>query len=319
MPRGTGGLTVAVTGAGGFVGGAVCAELEAAGHSVVRLARRPIDGHQAAILWDLRRDYEGASPLPAVDAVVHCAAAIATLDLDGTAREANVGGSLRVAAAWRGVPLVYVSSASVYPPPLRAADARPLREDDATGEGLRDPYSRSKWEAERALVAEAEASGRELTILRASIVYGPGDLMLFPRIHKLRLGGFVLLPGGRHPWSLTPVGLLARAVRAGVERGAAGVRVVNVADAPPERVRDFFLRLLEEDAGRRAARGPVPGAPHSRGRGVRRGAVAGAAPARRAGAQSGRGRVRQRGARPGRRCARAARCPAGRGARLRVA
>ncbi len=250
-------LNVAVTGAGGFVGGAVCAVLEDAGHAVVRLARRPIPGHPETILWDLRRDYAGDAPLPAVDAVVHCAAAIATLDLDGTAREANVGGSLRIADAWPGVPLVYISSASVYP----ASHGEALREDDATGEGLHDPYSRSKWEAERGLVAEAERTGRELTVLRASIIYGPGDPLLFPRIHKLRLGRFVLLPGGRKRWSMTPVGMLADAVRASVERRAPGVRILNVAEEPPERICDFFLRLLEEDAGRRLRGVPFPAWP----------------------------------------------------------
>ncbi len=239
-------LTVAVTGAGGFVGGAVCAALEAAGYRVVRLARRPIDGHPGAVLWDLRRDYGDGAPLPAVDAVVHCAAAISTLDVDGTAREANVGGSLRIAEAWPGVPLVYISSASVYPP----TRGTPLKEDDATGEGPRDPYARSKWEAERALVAEAERTGRALTILRPSIIYGPGDRLILPNIHRLRLGGVVLLPGGRYRWSLTPVGLLAEAVLAAVASPPDAPLAVNVAEEPPEEIRHFFRRLLEEDAGR---------------------------------------------------------------------
>lgn len=254
-------MRVAVTGAGGFVGAAACADLEAAGHRVVRLARRPIDGHPDTVLWDLRRGHDGAAPLPAVDAIVHCAAAISTFDADGSAREANVGGSLRIAEAWPGVPLVYVSSASVYPASRVASGGRPLREDDATGEGLHDPYSRSKFEAELALVAETDATGRPLTILRPSIVYGPGDRHILPGIHRLRMGAWVLLPGGRRPWSMTPIGLLCDAVRASVERPAPGVRILNVAEEPPERVRDLFLRLLSEEAGRPLRAVPFPAWP----------------------------------------------------------
>ncbi len=249
-------LAVAVTGAGGFVGAAVAADLEAAGHRVVRLTRRPIEGHPDTVLWDLRCDYSGLEPLPKVDAVVHCAASLATLDVDHTLAEANVGGTLRVARVWPGVPFVFVSSSSVYPASRVAAGGAPLRENDATGEGLHDSYSRSKLEAERALTGAA--TGRSVTILRASIIYGPGDRTIMRRIRKLRLWGWVLLPGGKKRWSMTPVGLLCEAVRAAVERPGKGVRVFNVAEEPPERVRDLFQRLLEEDTGRRLRVIPIP-------------------------------------------------------------
>lgn len=250
-------LTVAVTGAGGFVGGAVCSALDAAGYRVVRLARRPIAGHPDTVLWDLRHGYQGDGPLPAIDAVVHCAAAVSTFDADGTAREANVGGSVRIAEAWPGVPLVHISSASVYPP----SRGTPLKEDDATGEGLRDPYARSKWEAEVALVAEAERTGRPLTILRPSIIHGPGDTRILPAIHHLRLGGFVLLPGGRKLWSMTPVEVLTDAVVVALAARPSRPVVLNVAVDPPEPVRDLLRRLLEADVGRPLRAIPFPTLP----------------------------------------------------------
>jgi len=251
-------LTVAVTGVGGFVGGAAVAELESRGHRVVRLARRPIDGRPEALLWDLREDYSGGEPLPKVDAIAHCAASLATSDVSGELRRVNVEGTRRILEAWPGVPFVFVSSASVYPPSRVAAGGKPLAEADVTGEGLHDDYSRSKLEAEEMLVEEAGHEGRSVTILRASIIYGPGDRTILPRIRRLRLGGWALVPGGTGTWSMTPVGLLSRAIRASVERPSKGVRVLNVAEAPPERVRDLFRRLLEEDAGRRVRVIPLP-------------------------------------------------------------
>jgi 2-alkyl-3-oxoalkanoate reductase len=249
--------TVAVTGAGGFVGGAVAADLEAAGHRVVRLARRPIPGHPDTVLWDLRREYEGETPLPKVDAVVHCAASLATFDADHTLWAANVEGTRRILEAWPGVPLVFLSSASVYPPSVRG---KPLREGDVTGEGLHDAYSRSKFEAEGALEEEAARTQRPLTILRPSIIYGPGDRTILPSIRRMRLWRWVFLPGGASRWSMTPVGLLSEAVCAAVGSmtPGSGTCIVNVAEEPPERIRDLFRRLMEEDSGRRLWVVPIP-------------------------------------------------------------
>jgi nucleoside-diphosphate-sugar epimerase len=184
---------------------------------------------------------------------VHSAASLATSDVSGELRRANVEGPRRILEAWPGVPFVFVSSASVYPPSRVAAGGRPLAEGDSTGEGLHDDYSRSKLEAEEMLVEESERTGRPVTILRASIIYGPGDRTILPRIRRLRLGGWALVPGGkrRRKWSMTPIDLLNEAARVSVERPPEGVRVLNVAEEPPERMQHLFRRLLEEDAGRR--------------------------------------------------------------------
>src|SRR5690606_5218959 len=95
-PR-TGPCVVAVTGAAGFVGAAVCADLEAAGHTVVRVMRSPLPEFSDAVVWDICEDSPRADPggwtdageggrARDVDAVVHCAAAPSTADVDGTMR-----------------------------------------------------------------------------------------------------------------------------------------------------------------------------------------------------------------------------------------
>lgn len=263
MARARGGvLTVAVTGAGGFVGGYLAADLEVAGHRVVRLARRPVAGHPDAVLWDLRRDREpGAPALPRVDAVVHCAASIATVDADGTMAEANVGGTRRILAAWPGVPVVHVSSAAVYPASNVGAGRGPWKEDDAGPDAPFGPYATTKRAAERAVEADAAATGRPATILRASIVFGPGDPLVLPNIRRMRVGRLVFCPGGRHAWTVTPVESIAAATRAALARPAAGARAVNVGEDPPRTIRALFVRLLEEDSGKRLRLVPLPAWP----------------------------------------------------------
>lgn len=69
---GAGRLTVAVTGAGGLIGGALTAFLESGGHRVIRLVRRP-PRHDGEAMWDPARDLIEADALRDVDAVVHLA------------------------------------------------------------------------------------------------------------------------------------------------------------------------------------------------------------------------------------------------------
>ena len=103
-----------------------------------------------------------------IDRVVHCAAAISfTLPLD-EARAINVDGTRRVlelASEVGGLErLVHVSTAYVC-----GRLSGPFAEDDpAPGEGFRNTYEQTKWEAEQ-LVAEA---GLPSAIVRPSVVVG---------------------------------------------------------------------------------------------------------------------------------------------------
>src|SRR5437764_425548 len=96
-----------VTGASGFLGHAVCAELLSSGHEVSALVRRPgsePDGTEA-IAGDLRdgdalaRAVREAQP----DCVIHLAAEIATQRDPNRIEEVNVAGTRRLLDAGRSV------------------------------------------------------------------------------------------------------------------------------------------------------------------------------------------------------------------------
>ncbi|GAA4688566.1 NAD(P)-dependent oxidoreductase [Streptomyces chumphonensis] len=231
-------MKIAVTGAGGFVGAAVCRAARAAGWSVHPLTRAD---------WDLTRP---APPgLPAVDAVVHAAAAVADWGPPEPVWRANLDGTRHVADAFRGTRLVHVSTASVYDP------FRPTvrgREEQAPVRRYLTPYAASKAAAERAL-----ADRPDTVVLRPHAVYGPGDRTLLPRVLDAVRGGVLLLPGdGRAAQSLTHIDHLTAAVLLACDP-AAPPGTYNVADAAPVPVGDALAALLAE-RGRTVRVLPVP-------------------------------------------------------------
>jgi UDP-glucose 4-epimerase len=173
---------IAVTGANGFVGRAVCRALLAAGHSVTGIVRHGGTCPPGVDEWvypgrDFADIEQAWPPQLQADCVVHLAARVHVMRDDAADplaafRATNVEGSLRVAKAARrhGVRrFVYVSSIKAI---AELDPGRPLREDDPPNP--EDAYGRSKLEAEAALRRWGEESGLDVVVVRPPLVYGPG-------------------------------------------------------------------------------------------------------------------------------------------------
>jgi nucleoside-diphosphate-sugar epimerase len=175
---------VAVTGATGFVGGALLAALQAVGHDVRALVRgasratalREIGS--TPIVGDLTDRHALRRLVDGSDCVVHCAAAVR-----GRRREdfeiPNVVGTSILLDAVRdcGVPrLLHLSSLAAREPQLSW-------------------YSASKRRAER-LLADRAPSGLQWCCLRPPAVYGPGDRELLG-LWRLARRGYLLVTGNR--------------------------------------------------------------------------------------------------------------------------
>jgi len=169
---------VAVTGADGFIGGALCAKLEREGRAVARIVRRP-DGPGAdrRVVPDLSRADALADAFRGAEAVVHLAARAHVLretEADPTAAftRINVEGTANVAEAAARAGLrrvVLVSSIGV-----NGSCTFGTAFTEAQPPAPAEPYAASKYAAELQLRDVAGRHGLEFAILRPPMVYGPG-------------------------------------------------------------------------------------------------------------------------------------------------
>jgi len=209
---------VAITGATGFIGRHLTADLARRGvevRAIVRPGSRSADPPGATIV---RAPLEAQSLGPAfagVDAVVHLAGVVGAVDA-ATYAAVNTEGTRSVAAAAHaaGAHLVHVSSLAAAGP---APASRPRGEDDPPDPIT--PYGRSKLESELALRGMPTLSW---TVLRPGVVYGPGDRAVLP-LFKLATGPLVPVvgrPGAAY--TFVYVTDVVRAIEAALDRGAAG-------------------------------------------------------------------------------------------------
>lgn len=197
---------VVVTGAGGFIGRAVCAQLPLRGWPVRGLVRT-LDRHTAA-----RADFLPVGDLTSLSgraldnavrgavAVVHLAARVHAPVAGGpgslaACRRINVEVTRRLARAAVAAGVAhFVFASTVKVNGEMTLPGRPFVESDPPDP--HDDYAVTKWEAERELEGVAEDTGLRVTALRLPLTYGPGAKANFARLARAVLRG-VPLPFAR--------------------------------------------------------------------------------------------------------------------------
>ncbi|KJV31325.1 NAD-dependent epimerase/dehydratase family protein [Luteibacter yeojuensis] len=213
--------TVALTGATGFIGAALCDALVQAGYHV-RALYRPRNGRvmhsTPGVKWvagDLGDDDALAALVQDAEVVVHCAGSVRGATRDAFDR-VNEQGTLRVAqAAVRGGAarrFLLISSLAAREPQL-------------------SDYSRSKHLGEQALAANAGAM--QWAAIRPPAVYGPGDKEMLPLFEGMAKG-LAPIPGdGKGRFSMIHVADLASAVCAWVGQPGASGAIYEIDDGHP--------------------------------------------------------------------------------------
>jgi nucleoside-diphosphate-sugar epimerase len=225
-----------VTGASGFLGHAVSDELQARGHEVAALVRRPGSEPSGtrAVAGDLSdtaalvADLEAQRP----DCVLHLAAETAAQRSAARIHETNVEGTRRLLEACRAAGV----SRFVFTSTVVTGDAQGAVLDEDTPLPVQTAYGRSKQEGER-LVRE---SGLHTAIVRPSHVYGAGGWYADEFVKRLRQPGrFAVIGRGDNWWDVVRVEDVATALVDAAERAPDGA-VYHVADDEPITFYDFI-------------------------------------------------------------------------------
>jgi nucleoside-diphosphate-sugar epimerase len=234
---------VLVTGATGFIGTALVPSLVSAGHVPRLLVRRPLASAPAPPVEVVVGDVADPATLRAaardVTAIVHLAAATSAGRLDpATAYRVNVGAASALVEASResGAHVVPMSTQHVYLPEP----------------GL---YGRTKRMADRILLD----SGVPATILRPSLVYGPGTSGVFVRLAGLVRRLPVIPVIGPGTWRMRPLFLddLVRVILEVAFRPDLAGRTYDVG-GPDLVTYDEFLSAICAAVGRRCRRLHLP-------------------------------------------------------------
>lgn len=198
---------IAITGATGFVGGALIKRLVSSQRRIRALIRpasihkKPIDGAVEWIQGDLEDSDSLRQLVQGADVIVHCAGAVrgATrkhfnrINVDGVARLAHVAGEQK-----QPLRFLLMSSLAAREPQLSA-------------------YAASKQQGERVLI---QAAGNvDWAVFRPPAVYGPGEREMLPVLRWMAKGVAPLPGSGNGRFALLYAEDLAEAVIQWLDNG----------------------------------------------------------------------------------------------------
>ena len=242
-------MRIFISGASGFVGGAVAQRFLALQHEVLCMART----EQAAatisalgaqpVMCDLHS--VTASHMAGCEVVVHCAAFVKEWGLEDEYTDGNIVGTANMLSAAKeaGVSrFIHMSSEAAhwrYDNMINLDESAPYA--DASGVALH--YARTKAEAERRVLAASTPTFTTIAI-SPRMVWGPGDRTVFPAlVHMVKQGKFAWIGGGRARTSTTHIFNLVHAVELSLSKGRSG-QAYFVCDDGDVSMRDFFTPLF---------------------------------------------------------------------------
>ncbi|EPG75229.1 3-beta hydroxysteroid dehydrogenase/isomerase family protein [Leptospira fainei serovar Hurstbridge str. BUT 6] len=236
-----------ITGASGFVGGAIAKRLKE-NHSILALSR---SAETDTILkksgLEVFRGKLGAIPpeaLREIDVVIHCAAFVGPWGNRNDFWEANVDGTSQLleAAKTAGVKrFIHMGTEAAL---FHGQDMIKIDETYPYPNQTPYLYSETKAEAERRVLA-ANSDNFKTISLRPRLVWGPGDTSVLPVLKKMvSEGKFLWINGGKARTSTTYIQNLVYATELALTQGVGG-QSYFVTDDEDQTFRSFLTFMMK--------------------------------------------------------------------------
>lgn len=253
-------MKIFITGASGFVGGAIARRL-APDHEVYAMARSDRSAEKVAangaepVSCDLENVH--SDHLAGMDAVIHAAAFVEPW---GTRKEfwkGNVEGTERMLAAAKqaGVKrFIHIGTEAAL---FKGEDLNDIDETFPYPEKTPFLYSETKKEAEIRVLKANQPVDFETISLRPRLVWGPNDTTILANLLELVDGGqFRWIDKGRVQTSTCYIENIAYAAQLALNRGKGG-NAYFITDDQTSTVHDFITKLLAT-ANRKPSQKNVP-------------------------------------------------------------
>ena len=235
-------VKVFITGATGFIGQQLVAQLKRQGEAIKVLSRSQNFEYET-VICDLQRDSIPDETLDGIETVFHLAGLAHDVrdasEIEDLYQKVNTNATVQLAklAVSSGVKrFVFISSVKAGGISTQGVCAS--EKDHGDPEGI---YGKTKREAELKLLKIAEESGMHVSIVRPSLVYGPnvkGNLQLM--LSGIKKGWFPPLPETGNKRSMIHVDDLVRTILLVANDDRANGEIFIATDGTPHSSREIY-------------------------------------------------------------------------------
>lgn len=235
-------MKIAITGANGFVGAALCRYFYKKGHEIIAIGNQKNPNQNLLkVARYISADITGTMDEIDADVCIHAAALVSDTDTYKNLILSNVEGTLNVVEAARNCKsFIHISSSSVY-----QFTNHPVTEDEASIQSDLSDYGETRLLAEDIVELDIPVHQRRL-ILRPRAIYGVGDRILLPRLLRLVKGKFLFCPFKYHTESsLTHIDNVGYAIELYLaQTDPPQLQIFNITDEKPYLLRQLALDCI---------------------------------------------------------------------------